>query len=218
MSLRDQAIRLRRTKWKDPQKLAEELFLILSQDSDPTTGPVSIDNGDGVPISIRNPGLVLGPTGNFRMPDMFLPVSSPNPNEIGEGGGGLPKPLPPDKPDDRNPQRKTRERTETQYARIAMSGQIISGKGNSYKVRVFPNGTAGKSQEVIVKQLQIAPNEVIPAGTWVCPIIGIKKLELIVTELLESTEGTQGYRVIGTKTDVRVVSTQYEMQVPVWLR
>lgn len=46
-------------------------------------------------------------------------------------------------------------------------GVVLSGgPGDTYSVRVYPNGLAAASQDVTVTQLQIADDATIQAGTW----------------------------------------------------
>jgi hypothetical protein len=50
-----------------------------------------------------------------------------------------------------------------------LPGQVQSGgpgKG-PYSVTIYPNGTGSPGTTVNVTQLQIAPTDTVPAGTWV---------------------------------------------------
>lgn len=70
-------------------------------------------------------------------------------------------------------------------------GVVTGGSGGTYTVSIYKKGLNGPTESVSVKQLQIA-NDNIPSGTWAL----ISK---------------------GTKTVAGVTSTEYTMQVPVWL-
>jgi hypothetical protein len=55
---------------------------------------------------------------------------------------------------------------QQQPSASAFPGVVLSGSGNNYSMKVYPNGLGGPSQTATVTQLQIDPSEAIPAGTW----------------------------------------------------
>ncbi len=83
---------------------------------------------------------------------------------------------------------------------VALVGQIQSGSGSSYQVKVFGNGAniAGGAQSLIVTatQLQINPEDSIPSGTYVT-IIGYP---------YGQPDATNGIRPV-----------RWYLNVPVWL-
>lgn len=57
--------------------------------------------------------------------------------------------------------------TPTSTSGGGIPGQIQSGSGTSYQVKIFPNGLSKASKTVTATCLQIASSETIPVGTWV---------------------------------------------------
>lgn len=68
-------------------------------------------------------------------------------------------------------------------------GEVISGGGDSYQVKIYKKGLSGKSTTIPAKQLQIASGDDIPAGVK-CMVV-----------MLKNSKGEQ----------------QYYIQVPVWI-
>lgn len=146
MGLADSAIRLRRVNWKnDAQLLAEELFLILLQDTDPTTGPINITISGGQPAIAGEdalPTFSLTPLSgipDFPLPDLNLPEFQLN--------------LPAfDNPQN---QQQTAEPSsdgqytilttaKDQYLRVSLPGLVQADLGDGFfSVRLMPNGQGG---------------------------------------------------------------------------
>jgi hypothetical protein len=175
-----EAIRLLRTKWKTPVPLAEELYAILQSDEPVDTGPLAVDGTQdpgqpavtikapvgSTPLQIQVPGhdpisLTIGADGGLTW---SAPVSSPS----GDGQQ-------PDQP-----------------AGGDVPCQVLSGGPGAgpYQVKLYPNGPGqAAGSTVSAKQLSIADDETIPAGTWA---------------LASKTGGSGGQ------------PARYWLQVPVW--
>lgn len=220
-NLRDEAIRMKRTKWRDrTDLLAQELFAIFASIDVPTTGPVTVDTGNGNPVTYDDPRLFQGTFGDLVLPDLNLPdfedYLNPNGVELAE-------------PDtaDASPVRRRRQRRRVQYVREVFPGTVVSGTEDTYQVKVYPNGFTAATvpassflgspaslpagdATVEVKQLQIADGETIPAGTWA--LVWSVSVVLITTD--EEVAG-QATTTVGTR--IAVIHTERWMQVSVWL-
>jgi hypothetical protein len=206
--LADQAIRLKRTRWKDPQILAEELFLILLQDQANDPGPTNItfpdDSNTQAPFEI-----IPDPLDGFLLPDLELPLPNPNPAELEQDA--------PEEVDQAGTRRRKRTKTITQVLRTVMPGVVTDGSGDTYACTLYPNGPDEDGVAVTgVKQLQIDSGETIPTGTWGM-VFRFTRYKIITTEVVELGAGTQVERVISKTTRVKVVKRSHCMQIPVWL-
>lgn len=179
MGLREQAIRFRRTSWGGgwSQALATEIYLALLQAED-------VQPGQNITVNLGEDGTFRLPRGGgdldlgLTLPELEFPPFTDNP-----GGDEL------DDQDDNRPDEGTRTRTERRTVRGVYPGMILSGTGNTYTVRLYPNSSQGSAPAVDssgvsdavaellaegdggitvegVKQLQIAEGETIPPGTW----------------------------------------------------
>lgn len=204
MGLRNQAIRLMRTNWSNKEQLlAEELYVILLTDIDPTTGPVTVDPGNGLdPIT-------FDPTEELDLPDLDLPEFGGNPDETTQE----------EIPGDDNVY--LRRTVKEEWVRTGnIPAQIVSGSGNTYTCTLFPNGHEEDGVQVEgVRQLQIDSSETIPAGSWVTGgVYRATLLEVTKEEVVQAGgTGLQGEIVLSTRTHVKVLSRTHSMQVPVWL-
>lgn len=215
--LREQAVRLRRTKWKDKvDLLADEIFQILSSVPDTSPGQVTIDQGDGLPPITLPPNFTDSPFGDFVLPDLDLPSYDSNP--VGVERTAIPDPL---NGLDNQPTRYLKTTKYIQRTRVVCPGVVVSGSGDTYRVRLYPNGlndgsSGGSTLTVTAKQLQIASTEAIPAGTWAL-VWRYTESEVELAQIVESGAGTAGEREVSRETRVRVVRREHCMQVPVWL-
>jgi len=215
--LREQAIRLRRTKWKDKVDfLSEELFQILSSIPDTSPGQITIDQGDGSPPLTLPPSFTDSPWGGFVLPDLDLPSYDSNP--VGVDRTDLPDP---ENGLGNSPNRYLKTTKYVQRTRVVCPGVVVSGTGDTYRVRLYPNGlndasSGGSTLTETVKQLQIATAETIPAGTWAL-VWRYTESEVELAQIMESGAGTGGEREVSRETRVRVIRREHRMQVPVWL-
>jgi hypothetical protein len=72
-------------------------------------------------------------------------------------------------------------------------GQIVSGSGLDYRVKIYTKGLSNSTSIVTVKQLNIKDDEIIPVNTWVMVTRNVWKVE---DEL----------------------NVEYTMQTPIWLK
>lgn len=196
--LREQAVRLLRTKWRNAQPLAEELFLILLQAIEPETGPVNIDLGDGQgPIQVP-PRQALDPFGQFQLPDLMLPpvdttFDSPGPDGDWPDGYGpnvriFNNPYyffqeDPDEEaeDEREPpvHKRRRQKGTLERKTEVFPGKILSKEEDStYTVEAYPFGLEGFNDGV---------NPVEGSGDTVT-IAGVRQLQIADDETIP--EGT----------------------------
>lgn len=203
--MRDQADRLLRTKWKNANMLAEELYAMWTGDE-----PINIDS----PVRIttdadtNEPSLTIRQFGQDdrsiqveRLQQPQLASSSVNFNVPGfdpadflsnigdfivtiQYGDGTIETHP--NQDPQEPQVLPRKGTGERRAGGAggIPGKVVSGSGDTYVMTLYPNGLSGDTETATVKQLQIASGSSIPADTWAV---------------------------------VSVSGDEYVMQVPVWL-
>lgn len=152
--LKDQAIRLRREQPWTADLLAEELFAILNSDR-----PILIDS----PVEINSD--------DFELPALTVNNRSPNDDTPGvrinrEGDkididgdtinlGDLGDIIP-------------TENIETEVTGGGgIPGQVVSGTGGTYQVRLYEEGiAAGSTRTVSVTVPGILDTETIPADTW----------------------------------------------------
>lgn len=211
--LHDQAVRMRRTKWSDPNVLADELFLILSRAPDNTTGPITATPSDN-----SFPPIEIPPVEDLNIPPLdlgFLDIPESNPQQTTtespnqpEGGRSL-------------------VNIQTTFKRETVPGTIVSGSGDSYSVQIYPQGlgsdyfsqTLGSRNAnviqakkiVTVRQPESVAGAVIPVGTWVL-VWRFVEVAIIETIQLNSTGG-----IISKNTNVVESATEHLMFHPVWL-
>lgn len=168
-------IRLLRETWPNATMLAEELYAIFNTDKPiELTSPLQITNPrPGVPsLTIADGGfsdsVLINKSGlpGFSFPPLpgLPPYPAANPAggfsvtiTIGPGGvaasqgptGGAQSPVP-----------------RPQSGGGGFPGKVVSGTGDTYEVDVYADGLASPPVRRTVTQLQIAPDETIPAGTW----------------------------------------------------
>lgn len=170
--MRDQAPRLIREKWADPNELAEEIYAIWTSDKGVTLdGPVTINNTTGGSSLTINQGSV-GDTAieinnnpaDIDLGDVGDVVIEDNSTTIIDGGGGVEFfDDPPDEPEE--PQEGEGESQGGGGG--GTPGKVISGSGQTYQVTLYPSGPAGAAgQTVSVTQLDIASDAAIPEDTW----------------------------------------------------
>lgn len=219
--LQEEAIRLRRQKWKPDMvdDLATEIYLILSGAASPSSGPVTVDPGTGTTPSPQTPGVTISlpPLPPF---DPLLPDPLPDPAVTDDTNTD------PQNPNESPTNRRKKTISQTRYFRAVIPGQVTGGSGNSYQMTLYPNGyqapdpDTGQGALTVnvtgVTQLQIVSTETIPAGTWAF-VFCVYKYKVTLTQILESGGGTQGNRVVSQSTKITVLSKTYQMQVPVWL-
>jgi hypothetical protein len=184
MWLADQAVRLLKAKWRNATQLAEELYAIFTgEQAVASNAPVAIDNPTPAApwLTFRNytPGQSLmqvtgkngQPIGTFSVKDGdFVFTGAPGPAFT---GGNLS--FGPDNPTQESPVSSTVPRAQGSErppqpqpgaGAQAMPGQVLSGSGNTYQVRVYPDGLGAAGQVVTVRQLQIAAGQSIPGQPW----------------------------------------------------
>lgn len=235
MSLREQAVRLKRTRWPDSNLLAQEMFLILLQAiEDPDIGPVQIDLGNGQPPVAVRPDNFKDPFGNFIIPNLddldLDQLHTPN----RETPGWQQNPLilnlydiqqdDPTSPDGQDqPKRFQRVRTYNHpVGPTVLPGKIVSGgPGDTYVMRLYPNGknNANGSFLATVTQLDIDPAEVLPADAWAPVFGGSSLLTIQVTETVETVPGVGGERVVSMSLKISRATggSGYFCQFPVYM-
>ena len=140
--------RLLREDWPNAKMLAEELYAIYNSGVKQVAQPgqaVLTSPAPGVPALVIN----APPDGNG------ITIRN-NKGAVNYGVNGItgipPAPI-----------------VATPGAGGGLPGQVQSGgPGNGpYSVTIYPNGTGSPGTTVNVTQLQIAPTDTVPAGTWV---------------------------------------------------
>lgn len=171
--LTDQAIRLLKTRWRDPNQLAEELYAILTSDAPVNiSGPVTITNSSGEPdLTIDHQGAgdysvvirkATRPDINF--PDLpFLPI---DPGDTNWSGWPVDDPTNPVEDPDWAPDAPPAPQPRQQGGGGGFPCRVVSGSGNTYSCAVYEDGLAAAPSTRSVRQLQISAAATIPAGTW----------------------------------------------------
>lgn len=187
---KEQARRLLRTVWQTPEKLATEVYAILSSD-----GPLDhqgtlnlTPEGDQPAIRIVVPGTIPdgfnpiqvvhpNPDGTFE-PVGFVPIApstdpaavqsgGPLPDSVTSGGGGG-SPLP-DKQDSGDT--GGTEQADPRAMPVTCLGKVVGGSGSQYSVGVWLDDPAGGTADfwmtVPASVIQIDPSETIDPGTIV---------------------------------------------------
>lgn len=189
--MRDEAIRLIREKWKDPNGLAEELYAIFTGDQTIVIdAPVQIT----APVDSNQPALQVRQLGNsdqiIQMQRLQPPnlsglqqdekskddPSSPDFNysqfllDLGNftfsvvfGNGDL---LTFDNVDPQDLRGVDPKKGKKKSGGGGVPAKVISGIGADYVVNVYPDGVDADPTTVNAKQLQIATGATIPADTW----------------------------------------------------
>ena len=214
---RDQSIRMRRTKWPSAHMLSDELFLIMSLVPDQTTGPL-----EAQPFGLNLPPIPFPSFNDLNIPPLDLsflefpelqrqPFTNEQPGRGDSGGRHI---------------TNTRQTTK----RETVPGTIVSGSGDSYSVRVYPNGlnTLGgnylndglenrdvdnitTSGVITAKHPQMDAQAIIPSGTWVWV------WRLVQIEIIETTiYGIEG-EVLSKSTSVNQTSLEDILMHPVWV-
>lgn len=211
--LRDQAIRMRRTKWPDAHLLGDELFLIFSRAPQTTTGPITAktSNPNFTPIQFESlDDLNIEPLdlAFLDVPDLQLePATTSLPGTLDNGGTQL-------------------TNTRTTVRREVIPGVVLSGSGDSYSVEVYPKGLSSYLNDdiddrdtdnidtkvtVTAKHPQMAVTSVIPVGTWVWVwrVVTIEIIETVIT-------GPEG-QVLSKTTDITEKVVENLLMHPVWV-
>ncbi len=229
MSLAGQAFRLQKTDWEDPQILAEELYLILLTDVDPTLGPTSVATpGTDTPTSLP-PDIAESLIPDLNLGALDFPVSPDNPLDQQQDSFDTPN-------EDTQSFFYDRERrtVTTEHERVVIPGLVTANRGNGrYDVTLYPNSSqaADTVRSVIqrngtvtrvhepegsipvedVKQLDGSTQ--VPVGTYAL-IFRHTHFEITKIEWVQ-TGGSKPEKVLSTSTEVRVVARQHEMQAVV---
>lgn len=171
-----EAIRLMREAWPDATMLAQELFALLTSNL-PADAPIPVAKqpGNGQQPVFTVGGFSNGdtlfeitgaqgqPFGSILIQDgalVFAPPFSGEPPQAQDSGT---QPLNPRGPG----QLPGTTRPQPQAAATGVfPGVVVSGSGDTYQCNVYLQGRRGEPTLLAVKQLQIAPGEVIPAGSW----------------------------------------------------
>ena len=178
---RDQAIRLLREDWGSINEAMEELYAIFTSDV-----PVQIDspvtitagpNSNSPPLTLRNFGnseQIINIERSALQPN-FPNFPGFDPADIGDyiftviWPDGTAEGFPGREPNEPQPPQRGRGEQPTQGGGGGggLPGQVTSGSGSTYQVTVYRQGLAGPGESVSVRQLSIASDESIDAGTWV---------------------------------------------------
>lgn len=207
MSLADDAIRMRRTKWGNrADLLAEELFVIFSQDKDADASPITLNFPDGAAPVELPPGSSLDPLGDLIFPGLNFP--------------GLETPEQPQPSEEQNGSIFTRTKRTVSHSRLTVPGIVTeAGTGGSHLVSCFPFGVNGQAtEEELGREAVFGPSINVPVaelngqritvGTYVM----VFRHVFYATEVRETIErkGTEE-NVIDTQTTVSVLSNNTEM-------
>lgn len=165
MPLRHLRTRLmREDKW-DAQGLAEELIAGLSDDETPADFPGGIElsaGEDKEPIKLKNfkDGDTIfkierggQPFSSITIVGGNLVIQDGDGVQTGSTGEG-------DQQED-----EEGEEEESSAGGLSAIGVVVSGSGDTYVVDTYPGGVGGEALRVTVKQMQIASDATIPAGT-----------------------------------------------------
>ena len=211
MSLAEQAIRLRRCKWSDrADLLAEELYTILLQDKDPSTGPITVNIPGQTNSSVLPSQQDLGQLGDLQFPDLVFPNIEipplPTPEEIDNGGDIF-----------------TRINRKNQHVQATVPGLILeSGSGGNHVVACYPYGVSGQaSAGDILNAATFGINSTlqvrelnglqVDAGTYVM-VFRHSFVEIETRETVKREGG--GEEILDTQTSINVISSNTEMVKP----
>lgn len=187
---KEQARRLLRTKWREPQKLAEELFAILSYEGPLThRGTLKIIPDDGDPaIEVQIPGtvpedpLITATHPPTEPGDPFEPIGYvpfvPDPDAPGTGGGFNSPDSPggsgnqlPDRDDSGDVSDPGSRQDDPRATPVTTLGRVVSGSGENYMVGVWLNdpeeGDADYWMVIPAKVMQIDSGETVPVDSVV---------------------------------------------------
>lgn len=181
--LRDQAIRLRRTKWPNAPMLGDELYLIL-QGIDPPITDVATTDELGNPITVpfldlpeldltpfdldfpENP-VADTPTVDPVPFDPDTPISSESPG--GEGGVNDP---------DTNPGAGGTVTSRVVWQRSSFPGQVLSriDSGSTFSVRIYPNHFIDTTSQrtVTARITDTSAADDVEDDTWVTVFMAVK--------------------------------------------
>lgn len=231
MALADDAIRMVRTKWGDrTDYLAQELYAIFSQYSDPKTGAVTIDLGNGLPPIVIQPDNFKDPFGGFSLPDFHSPdlnrASGWTPERDAPGlqlnvtnlnftETLLPDPSGP-------PNRFLRRRTERKNDRAVFPGKVVSKQSDgTYTITCYPLGTDQTSERDTFTQSGVVipgahPKATFPAGSY-GPVWRFLQLDVVTDTMIEAVPGTGGEREISRTLYLYYRRNRFEMFLDLWL-
>jgi len=205
---KEQAIRMRRTTWKDPNILAEEIFAIFSHVPDTGTGTISIvppvvEGSDEATLDV----LELPPSESIGIapydldfPDVPGLVSEPAQTSSTDDDG-----------------RSTVINTIEAISRTMVPAKVTAkdSENGTYFAVLYPLGTAELDKYVNVEgivMLQSSDATVIPANSWT---FVLRVTKLLITETL--TEEEFGRVTKNTTITVADGYPRHYMQFPVWL-
>lgn len=163
-----QAMRLLRTKWKTPTLLAQELFAMFQSD-------IPLEHSGGLKLDAKNdaPALELsrgdfgdgpvldfnGGSGaggiSFSIANGGLVITGPSITLVESGTGAPPATTP------------TPQEQQQQAQGSTFPGQVLSGSGQSYVVRIFTQGEGGPASQVTAQAPGMADDATISEGFWV---------------------------------------------------
>lgn len=226
----DGLARLLRTRWYDPQVLAEEIFLLLANGvRGPNLGPITIDLNDGSPPRTIRADNLRDPSGAFRLPDLEFP-------ELNLANYGLPdrdnlghllNPMELNfienifvsdtSPDGTNqPRETTRQRTEVIRHRTVVPGKIVSGSGRTYTMTLYPNGEDADGFNVAgVTHMDVDPAEVFPVGMWFL-VWRYLETKVTTTSVFATIPGTQYEVEVAKRVDIQFTQKKHRILGEIW--
>lgn len=197
--LRDQSIRLRRTKFGD-SILSDELYTILSNITVETTGPITITTPDSPDDPVQQPSV-----DDLNIPpfDLDLPDNGINEPEV-EAEPGF-----------------TRT-TQLFWHRAVFPGQVLGqSEGAAYSVRIHVNGnlisdaedlafapTTAQTKEVIASLTDASLAGTVANNSWV-DVYWIAEYR-ITEEIFRDSQGKE----INRQTEIKVVQEEYLFNGP----
>ncbi len=228
MSLAGQAFRLLKTDWDSSQFLAEEMYLILLTDLDPTLGPTSVAR-PGEDNTQLPPELSEWPFPELNFPAFDFPIWPDNPYDIEEESEDTPS-----QEGQSFFYKRERRTVATQHERTVVPGKVTAHSGSGrYEVTLYPNSSQAPNRpRTVVLPGGDATTVQEPSGS--VPVTNVKQLdgstevavdtfalifrhtEFEITKIEQvQTGGGKPEKVLSTSTEVRVVTREHEMAAAV---
>ncbi len=160
----EQSIRLLREKWRSTQQLAEEIFAIFQTEGlIEHVGSLKVTPSDSEPgLQVVLPGgpgetgagitITRGDTTINIAPEGVTITSGDTTTTLGGGGTNLTQIV--------------GLENQPSQAPFVLAGKVISGTGANYVVEVYADAGFTSMGQVNATQVQIDPDEQIPADTW----------------------------------------------------
>lgn len=177
MTLRDAASRIRRKRWESPDQLAEEIYAILVNQIDDTTGPISVNLTDpnGPSISQVSEGVdnLNIPTFDLEAPDPKEIIITPTVTEVATRAGTV------------------RTKTYTKSFRSTLPGKIVSYQDatNTYTFDLYPDGL----EEAVIRVTGVSDLQgvIVDPGIWAPAVNRVSRVRVTEHETVDAKTGAQ---------------------------